>query len=225
MHLYGPPNAGNPRRVTIFLAEKRVQIPWRPVDMAAFEHKREPYLTKNPSGRVPVLELDDGVCISETIAICRYIETYHPDPPLFGCGPLEQAIVEMWQRRVELEIFIPSSHYLRHTDPALKHFEPVQIPEWGMICKERVEAGLRIADRQLARHEYLTGSRFTVADITLAHQLLGFPGETGVRIPDDCHHLERWLEQVYERPSIKGTQPQNFGLIQKVRQKEIGRTN
>jgi glutathione S-transferase len=216
MKLLGPWNMGNPRRVSIFLAEKDLEIPWQPVDMAAGEHKSPEFLKKNPSGRVPVLELDDGSCLSETIAICRYLESQHPDPPLFGVGPRDQAIVEMWQRRVEIEILILTSMYVRHAEPALKRVEPVQIPQWGLLCRDRVEAGLRIVDRQLADNEYLTGSRFTVADITLALQLLGMPDTTGVKVPSDCLHLARWLELVYRRPSVRNSQPESMGLVQDV---------
>jgi glutathione S-transferase len=223
MKLLGPWNMGNPRRVSIFLAEKGLEIPWQPVDMAAGEHKSPEFLKKNPSGRVPVLELDDGSCLSETIAICRYLESQHPAPPLFGIGPRDQAIVEMWQRRVEIEIFILTSMYVRHAEPALKRVEPVQIPQWGLLCRDRVEAGLRIVDRQLADNEYLTGSRFTVADITLALQLLGMPGTTGVKVPSDCPNLARWLELVYRRPSVRNTQPEAMGLVQDVVRREAAR--
>jgi len=216
MKLFGPWNMGNPRRVSIFLAEKGVQIPWQAVDMAEREHKRPAFLKMNPSGRVPVLELDDGTFLSETIAICRYLESQYPDPPMFGVGPRDQANVEMWQRRVELEILLPTSHYIRHTTPALQRMEPVQVPEWGYLCLERVLDGLRLVDRQLADNEYVTGSRFTVADVTLVLQLLGMPGELGVKVPDDCSHLTRWLELVYERPSVRGTQPDSMGLAQDV---------
>ncbi len=216
MKIYGNSDMGNPRRVSIFLAEKGVEVPFQIVDLSTGEHKREPYLTKNPFGRVPVLELDDGTCISETIAICRYFEFIYPDPPLFGVEPLEQAIIEMWQRRVELEIFIPTSMFIRHTSPSLKGMQGIQIPEWGEMCGERVVEGLRIMDGQLAKNEYVAGPHFSVADITLAHQLLGMPGELGVKIPPDCPDLFRWLQQVYRRPSISETQPAKFGLIQDI---------
>jgi glutathione S-transferase len=216
MRLLGPQNHGNPRRVSIFLAEKGIEIPWFPVDMANGEHKSAEFLRKNPSGKVPVLELDDGTYLSETIAICRYLESIYPDPPMFGVGIRDQVEVEMWQRKVEIEIFINTSHYIRHTSPQLARMEPVQVPDWGNLCRARVETGLHMVDRQLADHEYLTGSRFTVADITLVLQLLGMPASLGVKVPDDCPNLVRWLEQVYRRPSVRETQPPGTGLVQDV---------
>jgi glutathione S-transferase len=175
----------------------------------------------NPFGRMPVLALDDGTYLPETVAICRYFEALHPEPPLFGVGAREQAEVEAWQRRMELEVFIPTSAYVRNCCPELKHVQPVQIPEYGEQCRERVLLGLHVADTQLARHEYLTGQRFTIADITLAVQLLAMPGTTGVKVPRDCRNLGRWLEEVYQRPSIKGTQPAATGLIQDVVAREL----
>jgi glutathione S-transferase len=216
MKIYGNIDKGNPRRVSIFLAEKGIEVPFQVVDLSTGEHRREPFLTKNPFSRVPVLELDDGTCISETIAICRYFESLYPQPPLFGIGALEQAVIEMWQRRVELEIFIPTSMFVRHTSPSLKSMQEVQIPAWGELCGERARDALRIMDRQLAKNEYVAGSAFSVADITLAHQLLGMPGTLGIKVPDDCPDLLRWLQQVYRRPSIHNTQPKKFGLIQSI---------
>ena len=216
MRLLGHQNLGNPRRVSIFLAEKGIEIPWITVDLANGEQKTTEFLGKNPSGKVPVLDLGDGTYLSETIAICRYLESLYPDPPMFGVGIRDQVNVEMWQRKVEIEIFINTSHYIRHTSPQLARMESIQVPEWGNICKTRVEAGLHMVDRQLADNVYLTGSRFTVADITLVLQLLGMPGKLGVKVPDDCPNLARWLELVYQRPSVRGTQPPGMGLIQDV---------
>jgi glutathione S-transferase len=215
MKIYGQPNMGNPRRVAIFLAEKGIEIPFEVEELK--QHgglKSEWFLARNPFGRIPVLEFDDGRCLSETMAICRYFESLHPEPPLFGAAPLEQAIIEEWQRRVELEIFIPTSYYIRHTAPEMKYVQPQQIPAWGEVCRERVELGLRIVDRQLASNEYIAGARFSVADITAVNQLLGMPGMLGVKVPDDCVHLCRWLRAVARRPSVASTQPANFGLIQ-----------
>ena len=202
MKLYGMPNMGNPRRVSIYLAEKGVEVPWEfiPLNSPGF-------LKMNPFGRMPVLELDDGTYLAETVAICRYFEALHPDPPLFGVGARQQAEVEAWQRRMELEVFVPTSGYIRNCCPELKSVQPVQIPEFGELCRERALFGLHVADAQLARHEYLAGHRFTVADITLAVQLLAMPGTTGIKVPNDCSNVARWLERIYRRPSVRGTQP------------------
>ena len=107
--------------------------------------------------------------------------------------------------------------------PELKPVQPIQIPEWGELNRERAEAGLRIVDRQLAGNEFVAGPRFTVADITLAHQLLGMPGATGIAVPDDCRHRARWLEAVVQRPSVASTQPPDYGLIQRIRPSQARR--
>src|ERR1700761_6114970 len=102
MILYGAPNpAPNPRRVRIFLAEKGIELAETPVDLMKREHKSPEHVARNSLGQVPTLELDDGTTISETVSICRYLEALHPEPPMFGRTPVEQALVDMWIRRIE----------------------------------------------------------------------------------------------------------------------------
>src|SRR5215467_15072461 len=137
MKLYDGGRAPNPRRVRIFLAEKGIEVPLETLDLGALEHKTEAFAAINPLQRVPVLELDDGTVITESIAICRYFEALRPEPPLFGRGALEIALVEMWNRRVELNLYSAVSAVFRHTHPAMKDFES-QIPEWGEANKPRV---------------------------------------------------------------------------------------
>ena len=130
MRLYDGGRAPNPRRVRIFLAEKGMSVPIERVDLAALEHKSAEFTALNPLQRVPVLVLDDGTVITESIAICRYIEGLRPEPPLFGRGALEIALTEMWNRRVELNLYQAVSAVFRHTHPAMKDLES-QVPEWG----------------------------------------------------------------------------------------------
>ena len=137
MRLYDGGRAPNPRRVRIFLAEKGMSVPIERVDLAALEHKSAEFTALNPLQRVPVLVLDDGTVITESIAICRYIEGLRPEPPLFGRGALEIALTEMWNRRVELNLYQAVSAVFRHTHPAMKDFES-QVPEWGEANRPRV---------------------------------------------------------------------------------------
>ena len=131
MKLYDGGRAPNPRRVRIFLAEKGIEVPIVPVDMGALEHKSETLTRLNPLQRLPVLELDDGTVLTETVAICRYFEALHPEPALFGKGALGMAQVEMWQRRVEMHLFFPVAQAFRHLHPAMKDWEAPQVGEWG----------------------------------------------------------------------------------------------
>ena len=119
MKLFDGGRAPNPRRVRIFLAEKGLSVPLTPVDMGAMEHRNEAVTSRNPLRRLPVLELDDGTVLTETVAICRYFEELHPEPALFGTGALGKALVEMWQRRMEFNLFLPvhrrrQLHHRRH---------------------------------------------------------------------------------------------------------------
>ncbi len=128
MKLYDGGRAPNPRRVRIFLAEKGVEVELVPVDMGALGHKSGELTALNPLQRLPVLVLDDGTVLTETIAICRYLEELHPDPPLFGTTPLERAQVEMWQRRVEFGLLYTVATAFRHTHPAMVEWEVPQVP-------------------------------------------------------------------------------------------------
>ena len=128
MKIWGAKNLGNPVRVAIFLAEKGVDVPFEPVDLFAGAHRDPAHRARNPVAQVPVLELDDGTCIAETIAICRYFERLHPEPALMGRGALGEALVEMWQRRIEFQFYDTARHAFRHSAPFMKRLEPVQIP-------------------------------------------------------------------------------------------------
>ena len=122
MKLYDGGRAPNPRRVRIFLAEKGIEIPLESVDLGALEHKSETFTALNPLQRLPVLTLDDGTVITESIAICRYFEALRSEPPLFGRGALEVALVEMWNRRVELNLYAAVSAVFRHLHPAMRRW-------------------------------------------------------------------------------------------------------
>ncbi|MBV8836069.1 MAG: glutathione S-transferase [Alphaproteobacteria bacterium] len=199
MKLYDGGRAPNPRRVRIFLAEKGIQVPIERVDLAALEHKSDEFTALNPLQRVPVLVLDDGTVITESIAICRYFEGLRPEPPLFGRGALEIALTEMWNRRVELNLYSAVSAVFRHTHPAMKDFES-QVPEWGEVNRPRVFDFLALLDRELRNRLFVAGDHYTVADITtLVAVDLMRPAK--LIVPEDLVNLHRWHAQIGERTS------------------------
>ena len=200
MKLFDGGKAPNPRRVRIFLAEKGIEVPLVPVDMTALGH-RDPEITRrNPLQRLPVLELDDGAILTESVAICRYFEELHPEPALFGVGALGRARVEMWQRRMELNFLAAVGSAFRHIHPAMKAWEVPQIAEWGEANKPRAVEFLRILDRELSETEFVAGDSFSIADIT---GMIGvdFMKPARIAMPEDLANVRRWYAAVSARPS------------------------
>jgi glutathione S-transferase len=202
MKLYDGGRAPNPRRVRVFLAEKGITVPAEQVDLGGLQQRSEAFTAINPMQRVPALILDDGTVITESIAICRYFEALHPDPPLFGRGALQSALVEMWSRRVEFHLFIPVSHIFRHLHPAMKEMESPQVAEWGEANKPRALSFLQFLDGELASRSFIAGDDYTVADIT-AMIAVDFMRVSRMVVPDTLTHLKRWYTAVSERPSYK----------------------
>ena len=202
MKLYDGGRAPNPRRVKVFLAEKGITVPLEQVDLGKMAHKSPEFTTINPVQRVPALQLDDGTVISESIAICRYLEALHPDPPLFGTSPKETAIVEMWERRIEFHLLSLISHVFRNSHPAMKEMEVPQVPAWAEANKPRVMDFLALLDRELASRRYIAGDRYTVADIT-GMIAVDFMKPAKLAVPDTMTNLKRWYEDVSARPSAK----------------------
>jgi glutathione S-transferase len=200
MKLYDGGRAPNPRRVRIFLAEKGIAIETQQVDLGALEHKGPVYTAVNPMQQVPALVLDDGTIITESIAICRYFEAQHPEPVLFGSSGREAAMIEMWNRRIELRLLFGVAQVFRHLHPAMKVLEEPQVPAWGEANKPRVSHFLELLDRELASRRYAAGDRFSVADITglVAIDLMK-PAKLG--LPDEMTHLRRWYADISARPS------------------------
>ena len=200
MRLFDGGRAPNPRRVRIFLAEKGISVPLVPVDMASLEHKKEAISSRNPLMRLPVLELDDGTILTETIAICRYFEELQPQPVLFGTGALGKAVVEMWQRRVEFNLFAAVANAFRHIHPAMKEWEIPQVPEWGEVNKPKAVDFMRILDRELASREFVAGDTFSVADIT-GLAALDFMKPARIAVPEELTNVLRWYQAIKSRPS------------------------
>lgn len=204
MKLYDGGRAPNPRRVTLFLAEKGVSIETVPVDLGKMEHKAPLLSRLNPLQRLPVLELDNGTVLSESVAICRYIEALHPEPALFGHGALEQALVEMWNRRVELNFFLPVSFAFRHIHPAMKDWENPQMPEWGEANKPKAIEFLRLLDQELGQRRHVAGEAFSIADIT-AHITVGFMKPAKIAMPEELENVKRWYAEVSARPAFQAS--------------------
>jgi glutathione S-transferase len=202
MKLYDGGRAPNPRRVRVFLAEKGLTIPVEPVDLGKMAHKSPSYTAINPLQRVPALELDDGTIITESIAICRYFEVLKPEPPLFGTGAKDSALVEMWQRRVELHLLGPVSQVFRHSHPAMKEMEVPQVPAWAESNKPRVAEFLALLDSELKDRRYVAGERYSVADIT-GLIAIDFMKPAKLAVPDTLGHLKRWYAEVSARPSAQ----------------------
>jgi glutathione S-transferase len=202
MKLFDGERAPNPRRVRVFLAEKGIEVPLVPVDMGALEHKSEQVTTRNPLQRLPVLELDDGTIITESVAICRYFEELHPQPPLFGTGALGKALVEMWQRRMELTFMFAVQQAFRHIHPAMKDWEVPQIPEWGEANKPKALAFLKLLDGELADRAFIAGDAYSIADIT-GLIAIDFMKPARIPLPEDLTNVRRWYEAVSSRPSAR----------------------
>lgn len=203
MKLYTFDGAPNPRRVHIFLGEKGIEIPFEQVNILKGE-SRTPEFRKsvNIMGGLPVLELDDGSHIAESIAICRYLEALHPAPALFGVDARSQARVEMWTRRIELNFMAPVGMVWVHGSPLTRHVVSQQIPEMAELNRGFVRSYFDFLDRHFAQHEYLANDTFSVADIT-AFCTLEFAAQfNGLPHSAEQEHLSRWADALARRPSI-----------------------
>ena len=200
MKLYDSKTAPNPRRTRIFLAEKGITLPTEQVDIMAMQHKTPEYTAINPLQRMPALVLDDGTVITESMAICRYFEALQPEPPLFGVGAKGIALVEMWNRRCEINFFSNVAAVFRHLHPAMKKLEVPQVPAWAEANKPRVAWFLQLLDGELAKREFIAGDRYSVADIT-AQVTVDFLKPARLAMPEGLTHVKRWHAAVSARPS------------------------
>ena len=192
--------APNPRRVRIFISEKGIDIPYEQISIMEGDHKSGDFTGKNPSQRVPLLVLDDGTCISETVAICRYFEEIQSEPALFGTGALERATVEMWNRRMELEMFFHIAQHFRHLNPNMAPLEVPQVKEWGEANGPKAIAAMEMLDAQLAGNAYVAGAKYSIADIT-AFVAIDFLKPARLEVPAQLTNIARWYSEVSTRPS------------------------
>lgn len=206
MKLYIAPRAPNPRRVQIFIAEKGIEgIEQIAIDLNTGQHRSESFLQKSPLAKVPALELNDGRVLTETRAICTYLEGVQPEPNLMGAGHEERAFIEMADRRVELYLLLGFANAIRHGHPGLATLEQPQFPEFGASQAQKVRTVARWFDAQLAQQPFIAGERFTIADITafcaieFARGLLKFrPADEGMPA------LQAWRDRIAARPSTQG---------------------
>ncbi len=170
------------------------------IDLKTAQNREEAFSSVNPWRTIPVLELDDGTRIAESVAICRYFEELHPEPALFGNDATEKALVEMWSRRVEFGLYDAVRAAFRHGHPGMAGYEVPQVPEWAAASRVRAIEQLRLLDDQLARHRFVAGDRYTIADITtqVTIDFMRFPK---LQVPDDCSNVRRWHAEVAARPS------------------------
>jgi glutathione S-transferase len=194
----------NPARVRIALAEKNQtdQVEFVQIDVPGGEHQTPAFLSKNPSGAVPVLELEDGTIISECTAITEYFDQLSGEPTLTGRTPQQRAVIHMMQRKAEAGLLDAVSAYFHHATPGLgPDIEGYQCSEWGNHQRDRAVAGMKYLDGILAGQPYIAGDDFSVADIT-AFVGLGFADFAEIAIPEEFSNLTAWRQRVGARPSI-----------------------
>src|SRR5258705_259451 len=201
----------NPLRIRIVLAEKDLasQVEFVPVDLPAAEHKSPEFLINNPTGTVPVLELDDGTYLSECTAITEYLDNLDGTPTLTGRPPREKGMIHMMQKRAESELIDAVGIYFHHATPGLGPLNEVHKSpewsgrvEWGNMYRKKAVAGMKYFDEVLKRQPYIAGEKFSMADCTVLGGLL-FNTSSKYFIPEECTALLEWKARMYERPSVK----------------------
>jgi glutathione S-transferase len=191
----------NPRVVRMFMAEKGIEIPQEQVDLMRGDNRKEPYLEKNAHGQMPCLELDDGSTVCEITAICEYLEDTKPNPPLIGKTPAEKAETRMWTRRIDLNICEPMANGFRYSQglPLFKD-RIVTVPEAADGLKTIARNRLKWLDGQMAGREFITGKRFTLADVLL-YAFIDFGSTVGQPLDPENKNIAAWFARVKERPS------------------------
>ena len=202
MKLYDTKTAPNPRRTRIFLAEKGITVPTEQVDMTTFQHRTPEYTAINPFQRMPALVLDDGTVITESMAICRYFEVLQPQPALFGQGAKEIALVEMWNRRCEINFFANVAAVFRHLHPAMKEYEIPQVPAYAEAMRPKAIWFLELIDKELASRVFIAGAHYSVGVFTTLCAVY-FMKPARLVMPDNLANVKRWHAAVSARPSAK----------------------
>ena len=218
MKIFDRPGFPNPARIRIVLAEKGLepQVEFVSVDLIAAEHKQPAFLEKNPSGELPVLQLDDGTYIAEATAITEYLDNLDGDPKLTGKTPKEKAVIHMMQKRAETEFLDAVGNYFHHATPGLgaalqvfKSPEWAGRQDWGNRQRDRALGGMKYFDTVLQSRPYVAGDAFSMADITVFAGLM-FADAAGITVPEDYSALKAWRAKVSELPSVKNRSGQMF---------------
>lgn len=202
MKLFDFPGAPNPRRVAIFAKEKGIDLETVHCDMSKGEHKTPEFLKMNPSGKIPVLLLDDGRAIAESVAICRYLEAIQPEPNLFGRDAYELGHIEARNRQIELELWTQVGTSWVNDPIVGKMGIFKQIPDAKTASDKNVERFYKRLDAEFAEQDYVAGERFTVADISLLSAVDFASAMVGLKPDESLTNLYRWHQQVSERPSV-----------------------
>jgi glutathione S-transferase len=199
MKLYSAPGP-NSYRVRIFMAEKGIELPIVPIDYGTREHKSPEFLKLNSLGQVPVLQLDDGDVVTESVAICRLLEALHPSPALFGTDARSKGKVEMWSRRMEQEVFGTIGNVALHTDEFFKE-RLTQVPEFAAAQRQAIPSKWAWLDREMSDgRPYLAGDEFSMADI-IGMTTLWLCEVFDYEVPAGLSHVQRWNKSLRERPS------------------------
>lgn len=199
MIVYDANTAPNPRRVRMFLAEKGLVAEFVQLDIKKGENLSAEMRVKNPFAKLPVLELDDGTCISETDAICAYLEAICPEPSLLGTNVKEKGIVAMWQRRMDQYLMLPVTQCFQHSTGYFSD-RMTPVPAFGSEAFDHVVETLDVLERHLSTHRYIAGGEFSVADI-VALCAIDFARVIKIRLTDEQANLKRWYSLVSTRPS------------------------
>lgn len=201
MKIYDTKTAPTPRRVRMFLAEKGIEVDYLQIDIVGGENLSAEMKAKNPLGKVPILELDDGTCISEANAICQYFEALQLEPALYGHDPLSKGTIAQWQQRAELYLFMQVGMCFQHSTGYFKdRMNP--IPEFGKEAGLNAQKFMHLLDQHLAENHYLAGEQFSVADIT-AFTAIDFARVVKIRILPEQVNLKRWYDEIKQRPSAQ----------------------
>lgn len=201
MKLFMAPFAPNPRRVAMFLAEKGISdIPIEVLDLPGGAHRTAEFRAKSPLSQVPTLELDDGTCLTESRAICTYLEGMHPEPNLMGRDATERAFLEMWDRRVELAFAMPLMMWVRHGHPGLAAIETRQSADVASFYEGGAKRMAKWLDQELASRAWIAGDRFSIADITAAAGV-DFAKMMKWRPDEETPNLKAWRERIAARPA------------------------
>lgn len=201
MLIYDTKTAPTPRRVRIFLAEKNIDIDYVQVDIVAGENISSEMRAKNPMGKVPILELDDGTCIAESDAICTYFEAIQPEPSLLGETPLEKGVIAQWARQVEFGLFMQVGMCFQHSTGYFKD-RMTPVPEFGKQAGINASKFLHLLDKRLSENAFIAGDKFSIADIT-AFCAIDFARVVDIRPSEEHQHLLRWFKETKDRPSSK----------------------
>ena len=201
MKIYSSPVAPSPKKVLIFIAEKGIDnIQIENLDLGKLEHKSPDYKMIAPNSRVPALELDSGEVILETTAICRYLECLYPEPNMFGCDPMEVALIEMWYSRVSFELMMPLMHGFRHTHPHMSQLEN-QNNEFGIAQREQAISSMNYYEKLISNKEFIACEKFTYADIQMVTSLQFLVRLNKIDI-NDYKNLNTYIDNIAARPSF-----------------------